>query len=290
MQKSIEVIESMQNKWVKASKALLLKKNRQKEQMYLLEGSRYIKTLMEKDHRLDYAFCSKSYYDQMASEEKTWFENLDKHYVFSDKCFEAVAQTQTPQGMMGAFHMKPYVSLAELEDKMKVIQKKQKTSQILLIDGVQDPGNLGTIVRTADAVAVDLVILTKGCADLYNDKTLRSAAGSVHNLIFTEPLNAMEAVKFLKNQNYQVIVTALKKAAYYRGEKLYHQHTALVVGNEGKGVSQELIDQADLCVKMPMLGGAESLNVAVACGVMLYEILENHSNFQRQSLETHSKI
>ena len=142
-----------------------------------------------------------------------------------------------------------------------------------MLDAVQDPGNLGTIVRTADAAGFDAVVLGTGTVDLYNDKVLRSMQGShFHIPVFQADLK--DYLPTLKDKGVQVAVTAL-----HRDSKDYTilqgaTDVAIVVGNEGQGVSDDVIDLADVVVTIPMFGKAESLNVAIASALLMYKTKE----------------
>ncbi|PIC80487.1 RNA methyltransferase [Sporosarcina sp. P18a] len=142
--------------------------------------------------------------------------------------------------------------------------------RVLLIDAVQDPGNIGTMIRTADAAGLDAVILGKGCADPFNPKTVRSAQGShFHIPVVREELSVW--IDRLKSHHVPIIGTGLQQAVSL-DELQTHTSFALLVGNEGSGVDSELLSQADHVVKIPLYGQAESLNVAVATGILLYTL------------------
>ncbi|PIC63588.1 RNA methyltransferase [Sporosarcina sp. P13] len=149
---------------------------------------------------------------------------------------------------------------------------QRQWKRLLLIDAVQDPGNIGTMIRTADAAGLDAVILGKGCADPFNPKTVRSAQGShFHIPVVREELTTW--LERLKSENIPVIGTGLQEAVTL-SEMKPQPAFALLVGNEGSGVDPELLSQADHVVKIPLYGQAESLNVAVATGILLYTLRE----------------
>ena len=140
---------------------------------------------------------------------------------------------------------------------------------MLLIDAVQDPGNIGTMIRTADAVGLDAVILGKGCADIYNPKTLRAAQGShFHIPVVREELT--ECVDFLQDQGVPVFGTALDEDAVPYSDIHHTGAFAIIMGNEGSGIQPQLLAMTDQNIIIPILGQAESLNVAVATGIVLY--------------------
>ena len=146
---------------------------------------------------------------------------------------------------------------------------------IILIDKVQDPGNMGTIIRTAHAVGASSIIITKGTVDIYNDKVLRSSMGSIFYIPIIEDYN-LDLVKKLKNQGYRLLVSSLQGENNFFEEDLKGK-VIIAVGNEGNGVSDEVYNISDVKVKIPMPGNSESLNVAIATSVMMYEKLRQDS-------------
>jgi TrmH family RNA methyltransferase len=141
------------------------------------------------------------------------------------------------------------------------------------LDRVADPGNLGTIIRLCDSVGFNTLILTKGSADCYNEKVIRSTMGSIFN-VNIHYLESVELIKQLKNKNYKIFVTALDTTAITYNKIVLESKNAIVFGNEGVGVSKEILEIADSKVYIPIYGGAESLNVGVASGIVLYKVRE----------------
>ncbi len=150
----------------------------------------------------------------------------------------------------------------------------QQHQTFLLVDALQDPGNLGSIIRTADAVGVDAVILGEGCVDVYNDKTIRATQGSLFHLPVISA-NLQAAIAHLKKQTIPVFGTALTNGQSVFSLKAPSRF-ALIVGNEGSGVSRQLLQEADQSLFVPMRGQAESLNVSVATAVLLYHLIEHN--------------
>ena len=172
-----------------------------------------------------------------------------------------ISETEQTQGVF-AYCRQPQYEEAD----------QHQWKKLLLIDALQDPGNIGTMIRTADAAGLDAVILGKGCADPFNPKTVRSAQGShFHIPVVRQELTVW--MDRLKENNIPIIGTGLKKAVALN-ELEAQSSFALLVGNEGSGVDEELLAQADQIVKIPLFGKAESLNVAVATGILLYTLRE----------------
>nr|WP_239587097.1 RNA methyltransferase [Bacillus ectoiniformans] len=229
-----------------------MKKERDKTGLYLLEGFHLVETaLNHKDWLVEL----------IVSEDITlpahWNVDGVEMTMVTQDVADSLASTETTQSIF-ALCRKP-----ELPEVLK-------EGNYLLIDAVQDPGNIGTMIRTADAAGMAGVVLGTGCADPYNPKVLRSAQGSHFHLpIFIQPLN--ETIQELKEKDIPVYGTSLQRAVDYR-EAGKGSQFALLVGNEGSGVSEELLNQTTGNLYIPLYGQSESLNVAVAAGVLLYHL------------------
>jgi len=250
-------IESKQNALVKHWKKLVsAKKERDKTGEYIVEGF----------HLTEEALKNKDQVIHIIKREdveipREW--SLDDVYLVevTDSVAKEIAETETSQGIF-----------AHCKQREISGSEQAKWSKLLLVDSVQDPGNIGTMIRTADACGIDAVILGKGCADLYNPKTLRSAQGSHFHLPVIRG-NLAEWIEKLKERHIPFFGTALENAVDYR--KLDKTESfALLVGNEGSGVHQALLEKTDQNVVIPIFGQAESLNVAVATGILLYKFME----------------
>ena len=169
----------------------------------------------------------------------------------------AVCDTKTPQGIAAVVRMKEQSALGK---------------HIVVLDGVQDPGNVGTIIRTADAAGLDGVLLSTQCADVFSPKVLRATMGSIFrmNLRTTDDLPG-ELTK-LREKGYSILSSQLDGTPFYEREKVAEQF-ALIIGNEGNGVSEQVQQTATHRVRLPMRGGAESLNAAIAAAIMMYELM-----------------
>lgn len=250
-------IESAQNAYVKHWKKLVTnRKEREKTGEFIVEGF----------HLVEEALKNKEQVIQVIVREgveipREWSLNDVKIVEVTNSIAKDIAETETSQGIFA-------------HCKQTMISETEQASwkKLLLIDAVQDPGNIGTMIRTADAAGIDAVVLGKGCADIYNPKTLRSAQGS-HFHIPVIRGNLMDWVEKLKERNIPLYGTALENAVDYR--ELHKSGSfALIVGNEGSGVQKELLEQTTQNVMIPILGQAESLNVAVATGILLYHFID----------------
>ena len=251
-------IESTQNALVKYWKKLAnTRKERERSGEFLVEGF----------HLVDEALKNKEQIVQLIVREGV---DLPLLWPIDDVAIVEVtpavakefAETETTQGVF-AVCKQPLVS----EEIMSTWRK------VLLVDAVQDPGNVGTMIRTADAAGLDAVILGKGCADLYNPKTLRSAQGS-HFHIPVVRGDLEDWIEMLQDQGVPVFGTALEDDAVNYNDIQHTGAFAIMVGNEGSGIHPQLLSKADQTIIIPIFGQAESLNVAVATGIILYAFVK----------------
>jgi len=243
-------IESAKNQKVKDWKKLHAKKERTKTNTFLIEG----------EHLVEEALKTPGVVKEiMVADEADFPAMIDEsvaRYILSADAFSAIAETETPQAVAAVCRM-PESGPFQYE-------------KVLLADAVQDPGNLGTIIRTADAAGIDAVVIGQGTVDPYNAKTLRSAQGShFHIPILKRELS--ELIEELKGKSVPVYGTALQDAVPFR-EAEPSQSFALLIGNEGSGVDPDLLAQTDQNLYVPIYGKAESLNVAAAAAVLLYHL------------------
>lgn len=240
-------ITSAKNQQVKEWKKLYTKKERDKSGLFLIEGF----------HLVEEALHAKQIYHIIIHEEKelprSWDYGDTPVTMVTDEVMKVLADTETPQGIMA-------ICLQQNENISNISGKK-----FLLIDSVQDPGNMGTMIRTADAAGMDAVILGTGCADPYNPKVIRSTQGSIFHL----PVIKANLEEFINKLQIPVYGTALEDAIPY-DQVSSSSEFALLVGNEGQGVSQKLLEKTSKNLYIPIFGKSESLNVAVAAGILMY--------------------
>ncbi|MEH6857153.1 RNA methyltransferase, partial [Priestia megaterium] len=167
-----------------------------------------------------------------------------------------LSDTETPQGIIAVCFQTKHA---------EIIHTAQK---VLLLDAVQDPGNLGTIIRTADAAGVEAIIVGEGSVDVYNPKVVRSTQGAIFHLPIVKG-DLLEMISLLKEREIAVYGTSLQNGKVYTCVKPSNEF-ALVVGNEGNGVSEKVLEQTDQNLYIPIYGKSESLNVAIASGILLY--------------------
>lgn len=250
-------IQSSKNSLIKETKKLQQKKYRQQTQTYLLEGFHLIQEAKAANVTLKEVFISQ----RGVNEWSEWIEgNLTDYYLVSDDVLKTLASQPTPQGM---------IAVAEIVED----ESQDLSGAWLLLDNVQDPGNVGTMIRTADAAGFSGVILGTGSADLYNPKTLRSTQGSLYHLAVRSG-ELKEIIPKFQQVDRPVYGTALDKEAkaYQQVEKM--SDFALVMGNEGQGMAPELLTMTDQNLYIPIKGQAESLNVAIAAGILMFHLLK----------------
>lgn len=260
-------ISSSQNPLIKEIKGLNRKKNRWKNRLFLIEGIKIIEEAIINEIKIKHILFSNSFFD---SEEGSIFyeeiKNRDNIAKVSDSLFNSISDTENPQGIMAICEF----NIRNLRD----IDYLNQTS-ILFLDGVQDPGNMGTIIRSADAFNIDGIILGEGCVDPYNLKVVRSTMGSIFRLPLYISDNSIESIIELKDKGFDILATSLEGGAIYNSD--FNKKFLCVIGNEANGVDPRILDMADRCIKIPMPGNAESLNAGVAASIIMYEVMRSRN-------------
>jgi len=196
-------------------------------------------------------------------------------FKVSKKEFSEISKVETPQWILAVVKMIT-PSVQAMLGHLPLAKGENDNKLFVFCHEVQDPGNLGTIIRTADAAGASGVILSKGTVDLYNSKTIRSTMGSLFHLPIVEVDDVAETLKLLKKQKIKTVATSLSASKNYFEADL-KGGVAIMVGNEGAGLPDEIVKLCDEAVKIPIPGRAESLNVAVSTAVVLYEVLRQRS-------------
>ncbi|MCT4606968.1 MAG: RNA methyltransferase [Marinisporobacter sp.] len=263
-------INSSDNGTIKQVRELKKKKYRQKYGQYIVEGIRIIRDALENNKKIKYILFNEELYTVSGGEAllNELMEKNIKVYEISNKIYMSLSDTQNPQGIMAILPMEEYDLEYILNDSKHFF---------LVLDRIQDPGNLGTIIRTADAAGFSAVILAKGCVDLYNLKTIRSTMGSIFHFPIIQGDETVEIIKKLKSKDIKIVSTSLETEKYY-DEVNYNERTAFIIGNEANGVLKEVLQYSDDLVKIPMIGKAESLNASIAASIMMYEAVRQRRN------------
>lgn len=253
------LIESNYNPIVKQLLALKLKKEREKSNVFIAEGERFVKDI-PKDWDIKMYIISQSFQE---NKNLNIFNAQTKIYTVTDNIFANISDTQNPQGVLAVCRQKKYT----LSDILI-----REPHFLLLAEELQDPGNLGTIIRVADAAGVTGIILSKGTVDLYNPKVLRATMGSIFHMPIIQNANMKETIIELNQKNIKILGAHLNSSITPYSIDLKNS-VAIIVGNEANGLSDDIAKLTDILVKLPMVGKAESLNVSMASGILLYEVL-----------------
>lgn len=268
-QKSKEnnMITSTSNQQMKHISLLLKKaKVRNEEGIFVVEGRKMFAEA-PKD-RVTAIYVSETFIGE--PEHKKMLEGRE-YEVVADSVLKSVSDTQTPQGILCLVKKPEY----RLED---LLQKEQP--HLLILESIQDPGNLGTMLRTGEGAGITGVVMNRTTVDLFNPKTIRSTMGSIYRMPFFVAEHLEEAIKELKARQIAVYAAHLKGTLSY-DEPDYRGGTAFLIGNEGNGLSDEIADLADTYIKIPMEGKVESLNAAISASILMYEV-----NRQRRKEKT----
>lgn len=251
----MDFIESKDNKLIKEIKKLKEKKYRQEKGQFLVEGFRFVSEAIISEFDVSYVFISSNAHDKLAlyAIDKNISKNT-KIISVSQTVLNSICDTQTPQGIVAVVNYRSFTI-------------KNEQGFYVLCDEVQDPGNMGTIIRSAHAASALGVIVTNGTVDIFNQKTLRATMGSIFHVPIIEDLGVLT---LLRQNGFQLLVSSLETQNNFYDVDLTGK-LIISVGNEGNGVSDAISNLADILVKIPMPGGAESLNVAVASSIMMFE-------------------
>ena len=245
------IIESNQNKIIKEVNALKAKKERDKTGLFILEGKRLVEEIPN-SWEIKYLLKAESYSEDIN------FENV---YTVKDSLFEKISETVNPQGILAVCHIKEF----------DVTNGDYSNSPFFVVlENVTDPGNMGTLIRTADAAGADGIFLSKGCVDIYNPKVIRATMGSIFHLPIYRNLNLMDLMEDFKDNNVKTLAAHLKGTSTpYKVDMT--TACAVIIGNEANGLSDEISEMASDLVKIPMPGKAESMNAGIAGGILIYE-------------------
>ena len=252
------MITSTSNPQVKRLLQLQKKsKARNEENVFVVEGLRMF-TEVPKE-RVEKVYVSETLYNKK-KHELNWEEFPLE--ILSDSVFKHVSDTQTPQGVLCTVKQEQYdvATLLDIENP-----------HFMVLDNLQDPGNLGTIVRTAEGAGVDAVFMSKDCVDIYNPKTIRSTMGSIYRMPTIYIEDTVKLLELFKEKGIKSYAAHLDGKNSYDKED-YCTGTAILIGNEGNGLRDEVSNKADIWVRIPMEGQVESLNAAIAASVLMFEV------------------
>ncbi|MBQ3665392.1 MAG: 23S rRNA (guanosine(2251)-2'-O)-methyltransferase RlmB [Lachnospiraceae bacterium] len=241
-------------------------KARNKQDCFIIEGIRMF-TEVPVD-RLIKTYVTEAFFEN-TSENVREKINASLHEFVSEEVFKRISDTVTPQGILAI------VKKQELKMDEFYINKESKNKIVMILEDIQDPGNLGTMIRTAEAAGIAAVIMSKGTVDIYNPKVVRSTMGTIFRVPFTYVDDLEMTIDELKAQNIMVYAAHLEGEKYYY-EADFKQPSAILIGNEGNGLSKRISDKADEMLKIPMYGKVESLNAACAATILMYETVRQN--------------
>lgn len=255
----MQTITSKDNELIKHIRKLKDKKYRDESNEYLVEGVKLVEEAVKENAKIKQI---------IVCEDTTRTYEIPTHIMLeiakyecisvSDKIFNIITQVTNPQGIM-----------AIIEKNAQNAKIDYTQDIIVVLDDVQDPGNLGTILRTVDSIGLNQIIVSKGTADAFNSKVVRSTMGAIFRIKIIEVENLAQAIKEMRKHHFKLMVTSLQTKNSIYDIDFYKK--IIVIGNEANGVSKEIQDMADEKAKIPMLGRTESLNASVAAGVVMYE-------------------
>ncbi|SUY46989.1 rRNA methylase [Clostridium putrefaciens] len=254
----MNLIESKNNPLIKEVKKLHEKKYRLLMGKFIVEGLRFVGEALTQGDLVDSLFISRSYVDKYNHLLDNNLINGKNIFIVEDNIFKSLCYTESPQGIISVCNI--------TKEKINITD-----GFYILVDKVQDPGNLGTIIRSAHASGAKAVILTKGTVDLYNSKVLRSTMGSIFYIPIIED-DKFEYINSLKDKGFKFLVSSLDTDKNFYDIDLT-KNLVICVGNEGNGISEEIYKLSDIKAKIPMPGGAESLNVSIAASIMMFEVI-----------------
>ncbi len=260
----MQKITSKDNVFIKHIKKLRDKKYRDTQNEFVIEGIKLVaEAIQEKAQIKQIVLCDDCEKNAMLPKDLMYEIAKYECIYITEPLFKYVSELQTPQGI-----------LAIIQKKSEEIQIDYTQDIIVALDSIQDPGNLGSILRTVDSVGLTQILVSKDTADVYNSKVVRSTMGAIFRVKIIECEDFKQTLKEIKKHKFKMVASSLqtKKTIY---DIDYHKKV-IIIGNEANGVEKQIQELADEKVKIPMLGKAESLNASVATGIILYEYVRRN--------------
>lgn len=255
----MQELSSRSNPIIQAARSLQTAKGREANHAFLLDGEHMVsEALAVCPEKIRQLFVTAGKVEQFASLHAK--AESAEHYAVPEHVMQLISSVKTPQGIAVVCELPTQKPLDQMGDKL------------LLLENVQDPGNVGTIIRTLDAAGFDGVILTHGCADPYSPKVLRATMGSVFRVPIAYREDAASAINALNQHGYATVATALDGTPFYERTPLGNR-VCVLIGNEGAGLSRGAISASTQSYRLPMRGGAESLNAGIAAAIVMYDIM-----------------
>lgn len=267
-----EVITSRQNSRVVAACKLSEKKYRDSEKSFRIDGIKLFEEAVLSNAEIETVFIRQSSIGKLLDRLTEYLDKIpeDKIKILSDSVFDKITEEKSPEGIICVVkHIDKFHKIVTINKESKLGLSTE--GKIFAVESVRDPGNLGTIIRTAAAFGVDCLLISADCADIYNFRTVRAAMGALFRQKIVRVDNMPEILNALSESGRTVYAATLGKEAVLLGNKALSSKDCIVVGNEGHGLSAETIKACDHNIMIPMEIGAESLNAAVAASVCMWE-------------------
>lgn len=261
----MQVITSKENEQIKQIRKLKDKKYRDEMGLYIVEGIKTVNEAIAEEADIQTIVISDDSNEQDELKQKMLYEVAKYNIIYvSEKVFEFISEVMHPQGILAVIKKKAEAEINYNEDL------------IVFLDNIQDPGNLGTIIRTVDSIGLSQILLSKGTVDPYSPKVVRSTMSGIFRVNEIEIEDTIHTLKEMKKHGYRIVATSLEtnKNIY----DISYNKTVIIIGNEANGVSKEVLEIADEKIKIPMIGKTESLNASVATGIVLYEAVRQKLN------------
>lgn len=259
------ITSTSNNKIKNLSKCMKNARERRKQDVFIVEGLRMFAEIPEEMHVE--TFATEAFYER----NKDLFHNIS-YELIAEHIMEAVSDTKTPQGVISMVKRYHY-SMEQV--------CRGGNPLIMALENIQDPGNLGTIIRTAEGAGVTGIIMSQDTVDIYNPKVVRATMGSVFRLPFCYAEDLTKCIGDFNGQGFQTYSAHLQGNSFYDYD--YRKPTIFCIGNEGNGLSEELSNATNTKIKIPMMGKVESLNAATASTVLMYEAMRQRTTQYRQN-------
>ena len=263
----MQVISSKENEFIKHIKKLKDKKYRDINKEFIIEGIKLIKEAIEEKAEIKQIVICDNCQNTDIIPKELMYEIAKYECVYvTENIFKTISDVNTPQGILAI------IGRTSTEAEIDYTQ-----DIIVALDDIQDPGNLGTILRTVDSIGLNQILVSKGTADSYNPKVVRSTMGAIFRVKIIECEDLEKTLKEVKKHKFELVITSLQtENSIYDVD---YNKKVIVIGNEANGVEQKIQDMADVKVKIPMMGKTESLNASVATGIVLYEYVRQKNKF-----------
>ena len=266
----MQVISSKDNEFIKHIKKLKDKKYRDMNKEFIIEGIKLIKEAIEEKAEIKQIIICDNCQNSDIIPKELMYEIARFECVYvTENVFKTISDVNTPQGILAIIGRN--IGEAQIDYNQDII---------VALDDIQDPGNLGTILRTVDSIGLNQILVSKGTADSYNPKVVRSTMGAIFRVKIIECEDLEKTLREVKKHKFELVITSLQtENSVY---DIDYNKKVIVIGNEANGVEINIQNIADKKVKIPMLGKTESLNASVATGIILYEYVRQKISFDKK--------